>query len=93
MCLIMAIPHQIFCKYALVGENLLLKQNVLVKINKHGRISSIESDSSRNESKREFSFPNHILLPKFINSHTHVGDSILKDQAFTLSLNEAVSAS
>ncbi|MFX0210595.1 MAG: amidohydrolase family protein [Candidatus Hodarchaeota archaeon] len=83
-------PLQIFCKYALLGENLLLKQNVLVEVNKHGKISKIECDSSQNESKRNFSFPNHLLLPKFINSHTHIGDSILKDQAFALSLNEAV---
>ncbi|MFW9902839.1 MAG: amidohydrolase family protein [Candidatus Thorarchaeota archaeon] len=83
-------PHQIFCKYALLGENLLLKQNVLVEINKYGKISNIECDLPQNESKREFSFPNHLMLPKFINSHTHIGDSILKDQAFALSLNEAV---
>ncbi|MFX1506168.1 MAG: amidohydrolase family protein [Promethearchaeota archaeon] len=86
----MVIPHQIFCKFALLGENLLLKENVLVEINKHGKISNIECNSSRNEPKRDFSFTNHILIPKFINSHTHVGDSILKDQAFALSLNEAV---
>jgi cytosine/adenosine deaminase-related metal-dependent hydrolase len=83
-------PHQIFCKFALLGDDLVLKQNVLVKINKHGKISNIESDLSQNESTREFSFPNHLMLPKFINSHTHIGDSILKDQAFTFSLNEAV---
>ncbi|MFX1517576.1 MAG: amidohydrolase family protein [Promethearchaeota archaeon] len=67
-----------------------LRQNVLVKINEYGRISQINYNVSRNEDTKEFSFPHHLMIPKFINSHTHIGDSILKDQAFSLSLNEAV---
>ena len=90
LCPIMVNPHRIFCKFALLGENLTLKQNVLVKISKYGRIAEIECNVSSNEDAREYSFPHHLLLPKFINSHTHIGDSVLKDQAFTLSLNEAV---
>jgi len=86
----MVSPHQIFCKFALLGDDLTLKQNVSVKINKYGRIANIKYNVSQKEDTREFSFPHHLLLPKFINSHTHIGDSILKDQAFTLSLNEAV---
>ena len=85
----MVILPQIFCKYALIGEKLILKQDVLVEINNHGRISNIRCDSL-NEESNEFSFFHHLLLPKFINSHTHLGDSILKDQAFGLSLDEAV---
>ncbi|UCG03022.1 MAG: amidohydrolase family protein [Candidatus Heimdallarchaeota archaeon] len=85
----MAIPHNIFCKYALIGDDLILKQNVKVTI-EQGRISNIKSNSSHSEAPGEYSFPHHLLLPKFINSHTHLGDSILKNQAFGLSLNEAV---
>lgn len=90
LCLFMVILPQIFCKNALIGENLILKNNVLIEINHKGRISNIECNSSQKEYNEESSFPHHLLLPKFINSHTHLGDSILKDQAFGLSLNEAV---
>ncbi|MFX0122703.1 MAG: amidohydrolase family protein [Candidatus Hodarchaeota archaeon] len=86
----MVILTQIFCKSALIGENLILRHNVLLEINNLGRISHIECDTSLKEDSIEFSFPHHLLLPKFINSHTHIGDSILKDQAFGLSLDEAV---
>jgi cytosine/adenosine deaminase-related metal-dependent hydrolase len=86
----MVVPPQIFCKYALIGENLILKQDVLVEINNDGRIFNIDCSPSHNKYNGEFSFPHHLLLPKFINSHIHLGDSILKDQAYGLSLNEAV---
>ena len=86
----MAIIHQIFSKFALIGDDLRLKQNVLIDINKQGRILNINYNSSKDENEVKFSFPHHLLLPKFINSHTHLGDTVLKDQAFGLSLNEAV---
>lgn len=86
----MVIIHQIFSKFALIGEDLRLKQNVLIDINKQGRISNINWNSSKDENDVKFSFPHHLLFPKFINSHTHLGDTVLKDQAFGLSLNEAV---
>ncbi|MFX1282225.1 MAG: amidohydrolase family protein [Promethearchaeota archaeon] len=82
--------HQIFSKFALIGDDLTIKQDVLIDINNQGRISNIKWNSSLDKNDVELSFPHHLLLPKFINSHTHLGDSVLKDQAFGLSLNEAV---
>ncbi|UCG90298.1 MAG: amidohydrolase family protein [Candidatus Heimdallarchaeota archaeon] len=81
--------QQIFSKFALIGDNLTVKQDVLIDINNQGRISNINFNSTH-ENDVELSFPHHLLSPKFINSHTHLGDSVLKDQAFELSLNEAV---
>lgn len=86
----MVIINQIFCKFALIEENLTLKKNVLIDINAQGRISNIECNSSSLKDKAEFSFHDHLILPKFINSHTHLGDAVLKDQAYGLSLNETV---
>ncbi|MFX0014189.1 MAG: amidohydrolase family protein [Promethearchaeota archaeon] len=86
----MVILSRIFSKYALIGENLTLKENVLIKINNKGKISRVECDTPPKKIISECSFSHHLLLPKFINSHTHLGDSILKDQAYQLSLNEAV---
>jgi cytosine/adenosine deaminase-related metal-dependent hydrolase len=61
-------------------------------IDSTGRISNITPNTSRDNCEEEFSFTHHLLVPKFINSHTHIGDAGLKDQAFGMSLNEAVGA-
>ncbi|MHA2243632.1 MAG: amidohydrolase family protein [Candidatus Hodarchaeales archaeon] len=86
----MVILHHIFTKFALIGENLALRQNVRIEINDQGRISNIECNTSQDDDEVDFSFPHHLLIPKFINSHTHLGDAVLKDQTFGMSLNEAV---
>lgn len=85
----MVVLNQIFSKFALIGDELRLAENVEIKINAQGRISAIKPNSIH-EKETKFSFHHHLLLPKFINSHTHLGDAILKDQAFAMSLNEAV---
>ncbi len=86
----MVVLQQIFSKFALIGNNLELKQNVRIDINDLGRISNIEHNVSEDDNELEVLFTHHLLLPKFINSHTHLGDSALKDQAFKMSLDEAV---
>lgn len=86
----MVILHHIFTKFALIGENLTLKQNVRIDINDQCKITNIEYSTSQDDDKIEFSFTHHLLQPKFVNSHTHLGDAVLKDQTFGMSLNEAV---
>lgn len=46
-----------------------------------GRIRAVEETTTDS---------NDIILPAFINAHTHVGDSVAKDSAVGLSLEEAV---
>ncbi|MHA2226013.1 MAG: amidohydrolase family protein [Candidatus Hodarchaeales archaeon] len=86
----MAIIHKIFCKYALIGKDLTLQQNVRIDINHQGKISNIKSNISTGDIEKDLWYSHHLLIPKFINSHTHLGDSVLKDQAFKMSLAEAV---
>jgi cytosine/adenosine deaminase-related metal-dependent hydrolase len=86
----MVITKQIFCKFALIGSHLDLKENVLISINDNGRISNIKSDLSFKSLEKNNGFSHHLIIPKFINSHTHIGDAALKDRAYDLSLDEAV---
>ncbi len=88
----MATHRQIFSNFALIGEDLTLMKNVIIEIDNSGRISNITTNTPRDECDEESSFTHHLLIPKFINSHTHIGDAGLKDQAFGMSLNEAVGA-
>ncbi|MFX0086164.1 MAG: amidohydrolase family protein [Candidatus Hodarchaeota archaeon] len=86
----MVISKQIFSKFALIGSDLDLKENVLISIDNKGRISNIEFNLSFRSLEKNQGFIHHLVVPKFINSHTHIGDAALKDRAYNLSLDEAV---
>ena len=80
----------IFTRYGLIGDNLDLKKNIDLEINKEGRIISIlYSDPGKNidisENER-----NLMMIPGFINSHVHVGDSFAKEMGFNKDLIEIV---
>jgi len=49
-----------------------------------GRIAAVE------ETGRPDGTPDRIVLPAFVNAHTHVGDSVAKEAAVGLGLEEAV---
>jgi cytosine/adenosine deaminase-related metal-dependent hydrolase len=83
--------NQIFCKFALIGDNLELKQNVSLEINNEGMILNIEYDDIEKEidiSKKKNAF---IMIPGFINSHIHIGDSFAKEIGFNQNLKAIVS--
>ena len=50
----------------------------------NGHIAAVEETSGRK------SEPDRIVLPAFVNAHTHVGDSVAKEAAVGLGLEEAV---
>jgi cytosine/adenosine deaminase-related metal-dependent hydrolase len=83
---------RIFCRYALVGEDLLLKENVELKINSVGKIDQIQTNIQKPSTTFSYYFDDHVLIPKFINNHTHLGDAILKESAWNRSLADAVSS-
>ena len=63
----------------LVGESFEpVRGRVVVE---DGRITAIEETETASPS---------IVLPAFVNAHTHLGDSVAKDAAVSLSLDEAV---
>jgi len=80
----------LFSNYALIGEDLDLKQNVNLEIDQNGRIINISCD---NISENIEILPNHqtfLMIPGFINSHVHIGDNFAKELGFNKELEEIV---
>ncbi|MHA1149135.1 MAG: amidohydrolase family protein [Promethearchaeota archaeon] len=82
--------NQIFSKYALIGDNLDLKQDVSIEINEDGTISQLkykEPEDSLNISNNKETY---LLIPGLINSHIHIGDSFAKEMGFNKDLKDIV---
>jgi len=80
----------LFSRYALIGENLDLRQNVNLEVNQYGKIIDLSYDN--NTKNLEF-LPNEspsLLIPGFINSHVHIGDSFAKELGFNKELGDIV---
>ncbi|MFW9821445.1 MAG: amidohydrolase family protein [Candidatus Thorarchaeota archaeon] len=80
----------IFSNYALIGEDLELKQNVSIEVNENGIISNISYENLENVIINSSNSHCFLLLPCFINSHTHVGDNFAKELGFNKELTEVV---
>ena len=69
----------------LKGQDLTLKkENIVVD---EGRIIEISKESKEG---RIIDVDGAIVCPSFINGHMHIGDSIIKDEGYSLSLSEMV---
>ncbi|MFX1366858.1 MAG: amidohydrolase family protein [Promethearchaeota archaeon] len=80
----------LFSKYALIGENLDLKQNVKLEIDQNGRIINLSYDDIRENFEILPNNQSSLMLPGFINSHIHIGDSFAKELGFNKDLAEIV---
>ncbi|MHA2087459.1 MAG: amidohydrolase family protein, partial [Promethearchaeota archaeon] len=80
----------IFSKYALIGEDLELKQDVSIEIDENGLISKISYSNPEDTLMSSASNQCNLLLPGFINSHTHIGDNFAKEIGFNKELTEIV---
>lgn len=69
-----------------MGDELELKKNVEIKFSE-GYIDRITEDAKASSEKK---IMDRILLPGFINGHTHLGDSFGKEQGYGKSLSEVV---
>lgn len=69
----------------LKGENLIpTRENIVVD---EGRIIEIKKDTLEG---KIIDVDGAIVCPSFINGHMHIGDSIIKDEGYSLSLSEMV---
>lgn len=69
----------------LKGFNLTpIKENIVVD---DGKIIEISKDASEG---KIIDVDGNVICPSFINAHTHIGDSIIKDEGYGLSLGEMV---
>ena len=80
----------IFSKYALIGENLDLKQNVKIEIDQDGRILNIYFDEIIEKTEILSKNQTFLMIPGFINSHVHIGDNFAKELGFNKELGETV---
>ncbi len=80
----------LFSKYALIGENLDLKQNVKIDIDHNGRIIDISSDDIVENITTIANHQTFLMVPGFINSHIHIGDNFAKELGFNKELGEVV---
>ena len=74
---------------ALTGENLDFIQNVDIKI-KDGKFQKIHSNIKSNSKKDVIDCEGLLLIPGFINSHTHIADSIGKDITLNSTVNQKI---
>ncbi|WP_455463255.1 amidohydrolase family protein, partial [Candidatus Hodarchaeum mangrovi] len=86
----MVFLRKLFFKYGLIGPDLDLEENVLISIDQEGKIKEINTKVHLAITDNIPHYNSHLLVPKFINTHTHVGDAILKDLAYNKTLDEAV---
>ena len=69
----------------LKGEELLIsKENIVVD---DGKIIEISKDAKEG---KVIDVEGAVICPSFINGHIHIGDSIIKDEGYSLSLSEMV---
>ena len=81
---------KIFSRFALIGEDLELKQNVRLEINHEGKIINISCENVENGIDILLEGENFVLIPGLINSHVHIGDNFAKELGFNKSLIEVV---
>ncbi len=75
------------CANALIGPDLEFVQSVYIQVDEQGIIVEITKE------QKPITYllpPSYVLIPGFVNAHTHVADAFLKDQGYGLSLDETV---
>jgi len=80
----------IFSKYGLIGDNLDLKENISLEINDNGKILKINFDDPSKSLDISSNSQNLLMIPGFINSHLHIGDSFAKESGFNKNLIDIV---
>ena len=73
----------------LLGEDLNYIQSIGVKIS-GARFKRIGSGIRPNTKEESFDCEGLLLIPGFVNSHTHIGDSIAKDITLNSSVDEKI---
>ena len=82
--------NYIFAHYGLIGDTLDLKKNINLEIDQEGRIADISYNNPSKNIEIRKTEQNSLILPGFINSHVHVGDSFAKESGFNKDLIEVV---
>ncbi len=75
----------LYFKYGFIGEDLELKQDIQIEIDETGRINDLNFKDIESQIVRE-----KLIVPGFINSHIHIGDSFAKEKGYNKQLKDVV---
>ncbi len=80
--------YTIYTDFCLAGRELELLEEVYITISAEGYFEEISNESPNT---RVYSvFEDCLILPTFINAHTHVGDSFAKEMGYNHTIEEVV---
>ncbi|MFX1274067.1 MAG: amidohydrolase family protein [Promethearchaeota archaeon] len=82
--------RNIFSDYGLIGDNLDVKKNIHLEIDNNGKILTIKYEELDENEDINLSNQSSLLVPGFINSHVHIGDSFAKERGFNRDLISVV---
>ncbi|TFG16568.1 MAG: hypothetical protein EU533_08920 [Promethearchaeota archaeon] len=80
----------IISDFGLIGEDLELKKNVRITVNRNGIITDLIFDPIEYPIDIMSTRSKELILPGLINSHVHIGDSFAKEKGFNKNLKEVV---
>ncbi len=80
----------IYSKYGLIGDDLELKKNISIEVDKDGKINSISYENITDNVDISRKGRSTLLVPGLINSHIHIGDSFAKEEGFNKDLIDVV---
>ena len=80
----------IYSNYGLIGDDLELKKNISIEVDKDGKIITISCDNITNNIDISRKGRSTLLVPGLINSHIHIGDSFAKEEGFNKDLIDVV---
>ncbi len=81
---------EIYSRFGLIGNNLDLRENISLEINKDGKIVKINYDTSKKDFELSAKNQNFLMIPGLINSHIHIVDNFAKEMGFNRNLIEVV---
>lgn len=82
---------EIYTKFGLVGDNLDIKENIYLEIDKDGKISEVRCENPKKNIRISEEGNNFLMIPGLINSHVHIVDNFAKEMGFNKDLIEIVS--
>ncbi|MHA1724537.1 MAG: amidohydrolase family protein [Promethearchaeota archaeon] len=80
----------ISCRFGLIGEELELKEDVYLEIDRKGKIKNVSFESSEEILDLKKEKKNYLMIPGLINAHVHIGDSFAKEMGFNKELKNVV---
>lgn len=77
-----------YAEHAIIGTKLRVEDKVYIYVSDEGYIVRYSKNSPKNGLEERFE--DSIIVPGFINLHTHIGDSFAKEAAYGKDVKEAV---